>query len=145
MTETKRFSLVKPTLDTLYHIDYDWWKQNDREWRVHMISCLSPEHQELFSKLKGNDTVDWVDPQTAEVQRVDGLQHLLITDYANRDDFITERTSLVEAIFRLFLVNGNTPLTAVDLGDRLNRPPLMILRTISGIRVYKGIRPVNAR
>ncbi|NIW46959.1 MAG: hypothetical protein GWN30_20070, partial [Gammaproteobacteria bacterium] len=107
MTETKRFSLVKPTLDTLYHIDYDWWKQNDREWRVHMISCLSPEHQELFSKLKGNDTVDWVDPQTAEVQRVDGLQHLLITDYANRDDFITERTSLVEAIFRLFLVNGN--------------------------------------
>lgn len=145
MTEAKRFSLVKPTLDTFYHIDYDWWKQNDREWRVHMLSALSPEHQEMFSKLKGNELVDWVDPQTAEVTRVDGIQHLLIADYANRPEFITDRTSLVEAIFRLFLINGNTPLTAVELGDRLNRPPHMILRTISGVRVYKGIRPVIAK
>ena len=141
MAEVKRFSLIKPTLSTPFHIDFDWWRQNDREWRVHLRGCLCQEHQQAFSDLDSDEQVDFVDPDTAEVQRVDGLQHILISHCAQTGDFITERTTLVESIFRLFLSNGNLHLTAVELGEKLNRPPNTILRTISGVRVYKGIRP----
>jgi hypothetical protein len=141
VTETKRYSLVRPTIDTPYHIDFDWWGQNDREWRIHLRSSLCLEHQEKFASLTGDEKVDWVDPETGEVQRVDGLQHILISHCAQTSDFITERTSLVEAIFRLFLANGNIHMTPEELGERLNRPAATILRTLSGVRVYKGIRP----
>ena len=140
MTEVKRYSLVKPTVNTPFHIDFEWWQQNDREWRVHLLSCLPPEYQQTFADTD-NQEVDWIDPETAEVQRVDGLQHTLINYAANNADFITARTTLVESIFRIMLANGNSPLTPSELGERLNRPPMTILRTVSGVRVYKGIRP----
>ncbi len=141
MTEGKRYSLVKPTLNTPFHIDFDWWRENDREWRVHLRSCLCLEHKETFAEVEDDYQVDWVDPETAEVQRVDGLQHVLISHCAKMEDFITRQTSMVEAIFRLFLANGNVHMTPTELAERLNRPPMTILRTISGARVYKGIRP----
>lgn len=142
MTEVKRFSLVKPTLQTRFHIDFDWWSKNDRDWRVYLRSNLCPEHQKAFENLDAEEQVDWVDPDTAEVQRVDGLQHILITHCARQEGFIPEHPALVDAVFRIFLANGNTPLSSVELGERLNRPPETILRTFSGLRVYKGIRPV---
>jgi hypothetical protein len=140
VAEVKRYSLVKPNLNTPFHIDFDWWSQNDREWRVHLRSCLPPEYQQAFAEAE-TDEVDWVDPETAEVQKVDGLQHTLINYAATHNDFITTQTTLIESVFRILLSNGNTPLTAVELADRLNRPPMTILRTLSGVRVYKGIRP----
>jgi hypothetical protein len=142
VTEVRRFSLVKPTLQTRYHIDFDWWGQSDRDWRVHLSSLLCPEHQEAFSDFKADEMVDWVDPDTAEVQRVDGLQHVLISHCAKEEGFISERTALVDAVFRLFLANGNDPLTIADLAERLGRPPNVLLKTLSGGRVYRGLRPV---
>ena len=141
MVEVKRFSLVKPTLQTRYHIDFNWWGQNDRNWRIDLLSFLCEEHQDAFSDDRGEEPVDWVDPETAEVQQVDGLQHMLISHCAKEPGFITEYTSLVEAVFRLFLANGNTPMSPVELSEQLNRPPDTILRTLSGMRVYKGLRP----
>jgi hypothetical protein len=140
VVEAKRFSLVKPTVNTPFHIDFDWWQNNDREWRVHLRSCLPPEYQQAFAEMDDTE-VDWIDPETAEVQRVDGLQHTLINYAANYPDFITARTTLVEAVFRVLLANGNSAMTPTELGERLNRPANMILRTVSGVRVYKGIRP----
>jgi len=141
VTELKRFSLVKPTLQTRFHIDYDWWGQSDRNWRVDLFSFLCPEHQEAFSGVSDDDLIDWVDPETAEVQQVDGLQHILITHCAKQPRFIEDRTSLVESTFRLFLSIGNTPLTPIELSDQLGRSPSVILQTLSGRRVYKGLRP----
>ena len=143
MTEVKPYSLVKPTLNTPFHIDFDWWRQNDHEWRVHLRSCLCAEHQQTFSELDSDEKVDWIDPDTAEVQRVDGLQHILISHCAKQEGFITGQTTMVESIFRLFLANGNLHLTPLELAEELKRPPMTILRTISGIRVYKGLRPCS--
>jgi hypothetical protein len=137
----KRFSLVKPNLQTRYHVDFNWWKQNDRNWRVDLLGFLCPEHQDAFSESRGDELVDWVDPETAEVHKVDGLQHMLISHCAKEPGFITEHTSLVEAVFRIFLANGNTPMSPIELSEQLNRPPETILRTLSGMRVYKGLRP----
>jgi hypothetical protein len=141
LVEVKRASLVKPTLHTSFYIDFNWWAKNDRDWRVYLRSNLCPEHQRVFESVELEEKVDWVDPQTAEVQRVDGLQHVLISHCARQPGFIPEHSTLVDAAFRLFLANGNTPMTAVELGDRLNRPAETILRTLTGPRVYKGLRP----
>ena len=141
MSEVKRMSLVKPTLETRFHIDFDWWQKNDQDWRVYLRSNLCPEHQKMFLDRNFDDQVDWIDPQTAEVQRVEGMQHVLITHCAKQPGFIQDHSALVDAAFRVFLANGNQPLNSIELGERLNRPPVTILKTLSGIRVYKGIRP----
>jgi hypothetical protein len=140
---TKRFSLVKPTIDTPFHIDFDWWKKNERDWHVYLRSLLCAEHQEAFGEMEEGQTIDWVDPVTAEVKPVDGIQNTLMIHCVQQPDFLTNQTALVEAVFRLFLTNGNNPMSSRDLGTRLHRPPETILRTLAGARVYKGIRPYS--
>lgn len=140
---SRRFSLIKPSLQTPFHIDFDWWQKNERDWHVYMRSLLCPEHQEVFADVQEGELIDWVDPRTAEVKPVDGIQHTLMSHCARRPEFVTEQTAMVEAVFRLFLTNENMPMTSEDLGTHLNRPPQTILRTLSGPRVFKGIRPVQ--
>ena len=141
MAEIKRLSLVKPTIKTRFHIDFDWWIQNDRDWRVYLRSFLCPEHQQAFASIDDLEQVDWVDPETAEVQKVDGLQNVLITHCAKQRSFINQHSTLVDSVFRIFLANGNTPLTPEELSEQLGRDPNLLLRTLSGPRVYKGLRP----
>lgn len=140
---TRRFSLIKPTLQTPFHIDFEWWQKNERDWHVYLRSLLCPEHQALFADVKQGEMIDWIDPKTAEVKPVEGIQHTLMTHCARRPEFVTEQTAMVEAVFRLFLTNENVPMTADELGSLLNRPPTTILRTLSGPRVYKGLRPLQ--
>lgn len=140
--DSKRKSLIKPKLTTPFKIDFDWWKKHDRDWRVYLRSFLCEEHQEMFENLDNDEMIDWVDPNTGEVSQVDGLQHILITHCAKQDDFLHARMSLVDSVFRVFLSNGNKPMTPEELGDTLNRPASTILQTFSGMRVYKGIRPI---
>lgn len=131
---------VKPTVDTKFHIDYDWWARSEQDLHVYLLSHLLPEQRAYFAEHGSGDEVDWVDPQTAEVRRVDGLQ-MALQQAARQPDFITPRTSLVDAVFRAFLANNNAPLTPLELSERIERPPMTILRTLAGGRVYKGIRP----
>lgn len=139
----KRLSLVKPTIDTPFHIDFNWWSQNDREWRVYLLNLLSEEEKERFAEIiEGDLLVDFVDQDTAEVHKVDGLQHVLITHTAQKEGFLDKHTALIEAIFRLFLKNGNSPMTVQEIADQLDRPAMPILRTLTGGRVYRGIRPI---
>ncbi len=144
MVDGKRFSLVKPSVNTPFHIDFDWWKKNERDWHVYLRSLLCAEHQEVFANIEEEQTIDWVDPITAEVKPVEGIQNALMTHCVKQPDFLTGQTALVEAVFRLFLANGNIPMTSDELGARINRPPETILRTLASARVYKGIRPYNA-
>ena len=143
MVEGKRFSLVKPTVNTPFHVDFDWWKKNERDWHVYLRSLLCADHQEIFANVEEGEMIDWVDPATAEVKPVDGIQNALMTHCVKQPDFLTEQTAMVEAVFRLFLTNGNIPMTSQELGKRLNRSPETILRTLAGPRVYKGLRPFN--
>ncbi len=143
MAPTRRSSLIKPTLQTPFHIDFDWWQKNERDWHVYLRSLLCPEHQEAFETIRQGEMIDWVDPKTGEVKPVNGIQHALMSHCARRPEFVTEQTAMVEAVFRLFLTNENKPMTAEELGSLLHRPPITILRTLSGPRVYKGLRPLQ--
>jgi hypothetical protein len=140
MTEKPR-TLTRPTLATKFHIDYNWWERADRELDIYLRSHLCPLHQEAYSDVEGDEKVDTIHPETAEVTRVLGIQHTLITHCALQEGYLTPQTTLVNAVFRVFLANGNTPLTPEALGEKLSRPANMILRTLSSPRVYKGIRP----
>jgi hypothetical protein len=140
--DSKRNSLIKPKITTPFKIEFDWWKKNDRDWRVYLRGFLCEEHQALFENLDNDEVIDWVDPKTAEVTQVDGLFHILITHCAKQEDFLSSRMALVDSVFRTLLANGNRPMTSEELGELLNRSPTTILRTLSGLRVYKGIRPV---
>jgi hypothetical protein len=142
--EGKRPSLVKPSVNTPFHIDFDWWQRSERDWHVYLRTLLCPEHQEAFANIEEGQSIDWVDPATAEVKPVEGVQNALMTHCVKQPGFLTQQTALVEAVFRLFLANGNVPMTSNDMGARLNRPPETILRTLAGARVYKGIRPYSA-
>ena len=135
-------SLLKPTVKTPFHIDFEWWQQNERDWHIFLCSFLCAEHQEAFANVEEGDMIDWIDPQTAEVKPVDGVQHALISHCAQLPDFVSQRTAIVEAIFRLFLANGNIPMSAEDLSKKLGKPADTILKTIAGPRVYRGLRPM---
>lgn len=137
-------SLLKPTVQMPFHIDFDWWEQNDNDWHVFLRSLLCPEHQQALADVEEGALIDWVDPRTAEVQQVDGIQHALMTHCALQPEFVDPHTAVVDAVFRVFLANGNQPMSATDLSAKLNRPAETILRTLAGPRVYRGIRPVVA-
>jgi hypothetical protein len=145
MTDTKRFSLIKPSPDTPFHIDFDWWKNHDHNWRVYLQSCLCMEHQAQFENTVGNIYIDWIDPETCEVLPVDGIEHALTTHCAKQVDFLTDHTTIVNSIFRIFLSNGNKPLTPAELSSITGKAATTILQTLTGNQVYRGIRPVQSK
>ena len=136
--------LVKPTLKTKFHIDFEWWDRESSEFRVYLRSHLCPTHQLQFAEYAAGDLIDNVDPDTGEVQSIDGVHYTLRSHCAQQPEFLTAHTTLVDAVFRVFIANGNKPLTPEELAEKINRPGQgnTILRTLSGQRVYKGLRPL---
>jgi hypothetical protein len=137
-------SLLKPTTKTPFHIDFEWWKKNERDWHVFLRSLLCAEHQEAFLETQEGGMIDWIDPKTAEVKSVDGIQHTLMSHCALLPEFSDSHTAMVEAVFRVFLANGNVAMSAEELAKKLERSAETILRTISGPRIYRGLRPYQA-
>jgi len=129
----------KPGLTTPFHIDYQWWQNDNRDLRLYLLSHLPESLQQQVAESPDAE-MDEVDPDTAEVRRVTRLQ-LAIRQAALADDFIAPHLSLVDAVFRAFLRNDNTPLTPTELGEEIGRAPQVILRTLGGVQVYNGIRP----
>ena len=141
MPDRKPFSVVKPDLQTPFHIDFEWWKTHDSNWRVYLHSCLCPEHQSKFSESDQDNWIDWVDPQTGIVRQIDGLQNILMNHCSRQEGFITQNTTMVDAVFRVLVASGNTPMNVLELSERINKPANMILRTLTAGMVYRGIRP----
>jgi len=145
MSEKTKFSLVKPTTDTPFHIDFEWWKQNDSDWRVFLFNFLCESHQITYQDQDENVVIDFIDPATAEVKSVDGLLHTLLNHCAKMADFVSRDSSLISTVFRVLLSNNNQPLSPNQLTKIINRPANIILITLSGPTVYKGIRPIDKK
>jgi hypothetical protein len=133
----------RPTVDTKFHIDFDWWEETGRNFRVHLQTHLCDDCRGHFEDYESSGLIDWIDAETAEVTRVDGLWHSLRTCCSQKEDYITDTTPLSTAVFRVFLANGNEPLSPKELEERLGRPAATVLRTIGGLRIYSGIKPVQ--
>jgi hypothetical protein len=133
-------SLIKPTAETLFHLDFDWWQENDSNWRIFLFEFLCPEHQDFFRDKSDTTKIDVIDPKTAEINQVDGLLYELMNHCAKQDGFISPNIPIVAKVLRTFLANGNKPLSAGSLAEIVNRPVATVLATLSGPQVFKGIR-----
>jgi hypothetical protein len=132
----------RPSLDTKFHIDYEWWETTGRDIRVAVRGQLCVECQARYPDHRNTEAVDWVDPETAEVIRGDALLQCLRSECSQKPAFIGRANPLVTNIFRIFLLNGNQPLTPVELNAHVSwASPETILRTLSGGSVYMGLRP----
>jgi len=136
-------SWTKPTVDTKFHIDLGWWTEKGRNFRVYLLSHLCPDCRIQFQNYREAEGIDWVDENTAEVTQVDGLWHSLRACCSLKPEYINDQTPLTTAVFRTFLANGNEPLSAAQLAHLLRRPAETLLRTIGGLNVYDGIKPVK--
>jgi len=52
---------TKPTVDTKFHIDFDWWEEKGHNFRVHLFSNLCKSCQERYKDYQETDLVDWID------------------------------------------------------------------------------------
>lgn len=135
--------LIKPSVETKFYIDFDWWEQSRDDLQIYLRTHLTPDQQKSLERKDLGQIYDYVDPETGEVSQMDALG-LALRESATRDDFITGRIGLIDSVFRVLLVNGNDPLNARELADLTGRNASTILKTIGGIRVYRGIRPYRA-
>lgn len=139
----KPSALVRPTVDTKFHIDYDWWERSNEDLRIYLLSHLPAEQRNYLSQVPEDEVVDFIDPDTAEIFQFNALQ-LALQEVAKSPEFITPHTATVDGIFRVFLRNKNHPLSPRELADELDKTPETILRTLSGKNIYKGIRPYTS-
>ena len=58
---------MKPTVDTKFHIDYDWWERSREDLRTYLLSHLPPEARDRMAEAHEEREVDFVDPETGEV------------------------------------------------------------------------------
>ena len=136
-------SLMKVTADTKFQIDYDWWEKSGKELDRYLTEHLCESHRTSYVISEEPGTiVDWVDPVTGQVSPQKPLTYLLLSHCSQQADFITERTSLIDAVFRVLISSGNRPMTPVELGRLTGRPSDTILKTLSGRTVYQGLRPM---
>lgn len=135
---------LKPTVDTKFHIDMDWWQNSGRDIRVYIGEALCSDCRNDYPDLQAVGEIDWVDEATGEVQIVDGLLQVLRTCCSLKPDYISPNTPVIDAVFRTFLANGNKPLSIQELYEILDRrPPATLLRILTAGKVYMGIRPVR--
>ncbi len=132
--------LIKLNVETKFYIDYEWWKTSRDDLNVYLLTHLSPQQRANLEHLDLQEVFDYVHPETGEVFRLDALG-LAIQESAKQPNFITEHIGLIDSVFRAFLVNGNRPLDALELAEITGRAASTILKTIGGVRIYRGIRP----
>ncbi len=134
----------RPTTNTKFHIDPTWWEHVGRDFRVYLHGALCPVCQEELSPTDGNlEQVDFVDPQTAEVRRLNELWARLLSHCSQQPEYVEPNTPLTAAIFRTLLASGNRPMTPKELQRRIGRSdPETILRILA-VRPHYGILPAE--
>lgn len=132
--------LKRPTAETKFSIDYDWWERSDLDLKTYLTTRLSlGEEVNLDIDVA---EVDLIDSVTGEVHRVDGFQYVVQAYFSQLPADFATRTSLVDAVFCILLANANQPMSAQEIADRVERSVDTILRTLAGPKVYQGIRPI---
>jgi len=120
-----------------WFIDLDWLEQNNRSFLALAQGCLCPKCRERLEKGK------------KQFSAADLLAN--IKDCCSKTPgFITDKTPILESVFRLFLANGNQPLDLEELskhltewrgGDTQRTSAGVLSRLLSRDQHY-GLRPV---
>jgi len=137
------FGASKPSMQTRFHIDLSWWESSNQDLRSQMKSICADLGVDLDDSTEDDSLFDWVNPETGQVSRVDSFYYSFLSQCACHEDYLSDRTSTVEALFRAIIGAGNQPMKPQELAEKTGRPASTILQTLSGKQVYKGMRPYN--
>jgi hypothetical protein len=131
---------IKPTVDTKFHIDFTWWQSHNLTSTLRNHAC--PNALNLYESYT-HKTYDWINRETGQVYQLSILWRLIQTHCHEEPEFINYHLPLTTAIFRLFILNDNLPLSPTEIHAKIRkRTPEVILTTINR-QVYEGIRPVT--
>lgn len=108
-----------------YFIDENWYRQRRRSFLAVAQARFCPACRERIGELT-QERVPVADPQTGrvvfELQTVrygDKPIHVIANCCSKSGDYITPETPVMEALFRLFLANGNQPADVDTLREKL--------------------------
>lgn len=134
----------RPTVETKFHIEPAWWEHIGRDFRLYLHGALcSACQKELSPTADSLESVDYVDPQTGEVRRLNELWARLLSHCSRQAEYVELNTPLTTAIFRTLLASGNRPMTPKELHRRIGKSdPHTILRILAG-RTHYGIVPAE--
>lgn len=136
--------IARPDTKTLFHIDPEWFDKNGRDLRSEMYSALCDECRALYPSPSDVRIVDRINPQTAQVTRVDALWECVADHCGVQPGFISPATPLTTAIFRALLANGNNPMSPEQLYKRIGKSNAAgILRLLMGAEIENGVVPVK--
>ena len=51
-------TLLKPTLDTKFHIDYAWWERSNNDLRAYLLTHLTPEKRDQIIASADKQVID---------------------------------------------------------------------------------------
>jgi hypothetical protein len=125
-------------INTPFHIDLGWWDKRGRNLGRFLAEILGEDETEI----DGDGPLDYIDPETAEIHRLDPIWVKVLMHRAHRPDYITSATPLTNAVLRALVENLNRPMTSVELYRRINRTsPEVLLRVLRTARMQYGIVP----
>ncbi len=136
----KSAHLRRVTPETRFYIDYNWWEEGHLDLRTYLLARLSLGN-EGGSELPA-ERIDLVDAKTGEVRQVDAFQYLIQNYCSRHGNELATQGSIVDAVFSVLLANGNQPMTAREIAERVQRPTDLIVKTFGGPQIYNGIRPL---
>ena len=94
--------------DSHWAISIDWFEENNRSIDMMVKEYLCEKcAAESQGKKKAESTRDMI----ARIQKCCG----------NTPEFINHRIPIPESVFRLFLSNGNTPLSVTEISEQLSQ------------------------
>jgi hypothetical protein len=116
-----------------WFIDLDWLEQHNRSFLALAQGYLCAK---CAKKQKGD---------AGPVELISSIEDCC----SKSPEFITAKSPILDSIFRLFLANGNQPLSLEELskqlakrcGDDSPRLPVEVLSRLLGDERYYGIRP----
>src|SRR5690606_27069256 len=113
--------LAKQTLDTKYYIDYEWWRTSTAEdLRTNLLKQVPVDYKDAVQAEPEDRELDYIDPKTGRVSRVDPL-HFALKVAAESPDFLGEDASLADVIFRVLLIRDNEPISAREIAELTGR------------------------
>lgn len=136
--------LLLPTIETPFVIDWDWFPRKGIDPQLMIKGQLCQQCRREFEQGASVEEVDWIDPNTGEVFRVDSLREHILAHCQWKPDYITPTTPLATGVFRALLANNNRPLSSIQLAQRLGRTdPNVILRLLTRGEIKNGIVPAR--
>ena len=135
---------------TRYWIDLAWYKQRGRSFAALLETRRCYNCLDEIAETRARFRLDDAGAQLVRTD-VDATWARIRQCCANSHEFLSPRLPLLEAVFRLFLANGNTPLSIEAITERLTQRhsdydvpravSVEALRRVIEADDYYGVRP----